>query len=212
MEARLNAITYQRSARYYTYGNPEKANTVLYALHGYGQLPAYFIRKFYQLDPDQYFVVCPEGPHRFYLQGTNGRVGASWMTKEDRLNDIQDYVLLLDTIQSEIETKHSFKKKILLGFSQGGATASRWLAYGKTKFNQFILWAAVFPPDMEPEVKEQFKASSNHMVIGNQDEYSTVEKAEEFCQKLNEEGMNFAFHTFIGKHDLDQQLLQKLVL
>lgn len=205
-------VNYQHTGRYFTFGNPDKACTLLIALHGYSQLPEYFIRKFHFLDPDKYYVICPEGPHRFYREGTSGRVGASWMTKEDRLNDIKNYIRLLDAVAESIDTDHHFNRRILLGFSQGGATASRWIGYGNTPFNEFILWAAVFPPDMDDTVKQNFYATQNHMVIGDSDEFSTVEKAKEYHQKLSKEGMKFAFHTFKGNHDLNKELLYKLVI
>ena len=60
------------------------------ALHGYGQLVEYFKRHFVPLSQDTRAFLFPQGPHKFYLQGTEGRVGASWMTKEDRLIDIDN--------------------------------------------------------------------------------------------------------------------------
>lgn len=211
METKIAHINYQRKGRYCTYGDPETAKTLLFALHGYGQLATYFIRKFHFFNPSDYLIVCPEGPHRFYQEGTSGRVGASWMTKEDRLSDIKDYVTFLDTLYDSIIDSNNFENTILLGFSQGGATASRWIGYGKAKFDSFILWAAVFPPDMETEVKQNFKPSINHMAIGDADPYSTVEQAKSYYEKLKSEGMNFEFHTFVGKHNLDQTLLLKLI-
>lgn len=211
METRIEHITYQRSGRYCIYGNPETAKTIVFALHGYGQLATFFIRKFHFFDPNEYLIVCPEGPHRFYQEGTNGRVGASWMTKEDRLTDIEDYIAFLDTLYTSLDASKNFQKKFLLGFSQGGATASRWIAYGKAAFDEFILWAAVFPPDMEADVKQNFKPSKNHLVIGNEDPYSTIVQAKIYQENLKNEGMNFEFHTFAGKHNLDQPLLLKLI-
>ena len=36
--------------------------------------------------------MAPEGLSRFYLEGFSGKVGATWMTREDRLNDIDNYL------------------------------------------------------------------------------------------------------------------------
>ncbi|MEY3237502.1 MAG: hypothetical protein RI883_1603, partial [Bacteroidota bacterium] len=139
-----------KTFRYSTIGNPETAKTIIYVLHGYGQLSEYFIRKFDELK-EKYFIVAPEGMHRFYLKGSSGRVGASWMTKEDRMNDISDNLNWLNQLDAEIASKYQFDKKIILGFSQGGAAAIRWFYNNQFKIDQLIIWAAVFPPDLNIE-------------------------------------------------------------
>ena len=95
-------IQVQKTGRYFTVGDPIEATHLIFALHGYSQLAFYFIRPFEALNPKKYFIVCPEGLHRFYRQGNNGNVGATWMTKEDRESDIADYVLYLDQVYKEI--------------------------------------------------------------------------------------------------------------
>ena len=143
-----------RTARYWTLG-PDGSNRTgtLYALHGYGQLAEYFIRKFQPLADEGWRVVAPEGGHRFYLQGTEGRVGASWMTREDRLLDIKDYVLFLDQLRSAMG--HAVEgPDVMLGFSQGVATAMRWMALGARGADSWqgaIAHSGVIPPDLPGE-------------------------------------------------------------
>ncbi len=211
MEAKEGHIKFEKSGRYFTYGNQETAEHLLIALHGYGQLAEFFIRKFHVLDPDKYFVICPEGLHRFYKAGTSGRVGASWMTKEDRLTDINDYISFLDALMAEVDSLHSFKSKTLLGFSQGGATASRWIGYGKHQFDVFMLWAAVFPPDMDPAAKLKFTTVKNYFIIGTADEYTSIERAKEYHKALNNEHIQFEFVKFEGNHAINSDLLIKLL-
>ena len=75
----------------------------------------YFIRKFRALF-DDLLVVAPEGMHRFYLQGSSGRVGASWMTKEAREDDIADNLRWLQELDAHISAQYRPKRKLLLGF------------------------------------------------------------------------------------------------
>jgi hypothetical protein len=84
----IEKIQSQRTYRYAVSGNPTAKN-LLYVLHGYGHLAPYFIRKFNSLEDS--FIVAPEGMYRFYLYGSSGRVGACWMTKEERLDDALDF-------------------------------------------------------------------------------------------------------------------------
>ncbi|NBY39867.1 MAG: hypothetical protein EBQ66_02935 [Flavobacteriia bacterium] len=112
-----NNFAHPQQLRYFTLQdrNPEDCNHLVIALHGYGQLAAYFIQKFKSLSPTL-FVLAPEGPHRFYLEGSSGRVGASWMTKEARELDIENNLAWLNALMLDFTSKHSFDKISLLGF------------------------------------------------------------------------------------------------
>lgn len=204
-------IKFQKNGRYFTLGKPSGKKHLLIALHGYGHLAEFFIRKFQNVDIEKYFVVCPEGLHRYYQSGTSGRVGASWMTKEDRLNDIDDYVNFLNTLLSHFKSLYDFQTVTLLGFSQGGATACRWLAYGKHNFDRFILWATVFPPDMEKEYSKKFNQSKNYFVFGNNDEYYTEEKVNEHFEELSALNITFEMIKFDGNHNIHEETLLKIL-
>lgn len=194
-----------KTFRYFTHGDPSKAKIILYILHGYGQLAEYFIRKFQELD-ENYFIVAPEGMHRFYVNGTSGRVGASWMTKEARNSDIEDTIHWLDTVEKEMKLNYSFDKKIVLGFSQGGATAARWYTYGKNKPDSIIYWASVFPPDIEVNLNfEKELNKKNHFVLGNKDEYFSDKQQAEILNYYAERG--FQIHLFEGNHTINHPTL-----
>ncbi|MES2589244.1 MAG: alpha/beta hydrolase [Bacteroidota bacterium] len=202
-----NFIQISKKARYWTLGNPN-SNKILYVLHGYGQLAEYFIKNFETLADLGYFIVAPEGTQRFYLNGTSGRVGASWMTKELREIDIEENLAYLDLLHKEISKNKNYNSVSLLGFSQGGATAARWKAKTEIKFSKFVLWACVFPDDVKinfDELKQDECQKS--FVVGNQDEYfnaSMIQEISEFYKKLN-----FEVFLFDGMHKID---LVKLLL
>src|SRR5205809_79787 len=133
-----------RTARYFTLGDPSGGvGEVWVVCHGYGQLASRFLEKLRVLDDGTRYLVAPEGLSRFYLSEspTERRVGASWMTREDRLAEIADYVQYLDAVYQEVfglldrsqVTVHA------LGFSQGVATASRWTAMGKARVDRLSL-------------------------------------------------------------------------
>ncbi|MBC7923946.1 MAG: phospholipase, partial [Ferruginibacter sp.] len=120
-------LTVRRTARYATLGQLNAdTRQVWFVLHGYGQLAEYFIRRFDVLDDGHTYVVAPEALSRFYLQGMgegSGRVGATWMTREDRLNEIDDYLHYLRTLHQTLVGEGGRWRTGLLGFSQGTATA-----------------------------------------------------------------------------------------
>jgi predicted esterase len=194
-----------KTARYFTHGNPQTANKVLYVLHGYGQLADYFLKSFTSL-PADFFVVAPEGLHRFYLKGSNGRVGASWMTKEDRESDIKDTLMMLDRLEEIINSKYTFEKKIVLGFSQGGATAARWNAYSNKKARHVIYWASVFPPDLPAESCILPTATQqNYFLLGNEDVYFNAGLRKDTLEFYHQTGV--ITHEYTGNHSIDQPSL-----
>lgn len=176
------------------------------ALHGYGQLAKFFLRKFQGLQ-SSCRVLAPEGPHRFYLQGSSGRVGASWMTKEARELDIQDNLAWLNALLTELQKRYSPKKITLLGFSQGAATAARWYQHNPTAFDQLILWAAVFPPDIDAGTFPNGKPL--HFVLGTEDEYYQGDTALEL--KAMYKTLGFEVHTYEGKHDIEAEVLTTIL-
>lgn len=202
-------ITITKTAKVITQGQPKIAKTAILALHGYGQLAQFFIRKFQTLDEDLFYIVAPEGMHRFYLNGTSGRVGASWMTKEERLADIENNLDFLDLVYQEFVAPHAFEKLIVLGFSQGAATAARWLDHTKQPVDAFIQWAGVFPPDLDLSVnKHAFSQLHHFYVVGKQDPYFK-ETAYVNTQKawLETNGLRPEFVQFDGQHDIDSECL-----
>src|SRR2546429_3762725 len=152
MSVQEHRLTVARSARYFTLGGKEPRE-VWFACHGYGQLAARFLDKLRVLDDGRRCVVAPEGLSRFYLseRATERRVGASWMTREDRLAEIADYVRYLDAVYDDVFGRVDRARLTVhaLGFSQGAATVSRWTAMGKSRIDRLRAWGGEFPPDLD---------------------------------------------------------------
>jgi predicted esterase len=204
----LEELKAEKTFRYATQGDVSKAHTILYVLHGYGQLAQYFIRKFSALGTG-YFIIAPEGMHRFYLNGTSGRVGASWMTKEARETDISDNIHWLNELDKRIDSVHKQRRKIILGFSQGGATAARWFYKGAIHADQLIMWASIFPPDLNIEEEIKTNESKGIFVVGTNDPYFQEMKDKIAIDDFQQLG--FTTFSFDGGHDLDENTLSKIL-
>ena len=205
MEEKSFEIKTSKTQRYFTHGDLKKATKLLIVLHGYGQLAEHFIRKFHQL-PKNYYIVAPEAMHHFYLNGSSGRVGASWMTKEDRINNIADNNEYLNNLVDFLQKEKQFSELLVLGFSQGGATAARWNAQRKD-IDQLILWASVFPPDLE---ESSFSNSKNGtFVIGKHDEFYDAAAQDKEINKYR--SLSFEIVEYDGKHDIDADTLKNLL-
>jgi len=197
-------LTVPRSARYYTLG--KATEEVWFVLHGYGQLAARFLTRFEPIDDGTRLIVAPEGLSRFYLTEapSERRVGASWMTKEDRLAEIDDYVRYLDAVYDEVARN---SKVTLLGFSQGSATACRWWARAASKIGRLIVWGGEVPPDVELPRTVQLS-----LVYGSRDEYFTPKVVTATEARLKQEGIPYTLVPFEGGHEIDPAVLKKVAL
>jgi predicted esterase len=205
-------IKTERTARYYTAGNIETSENILIVLHGYGYLAGNFIKKFSELALEKCYIIAPEGLSRFYVQGTDGLVGASWMTKEDRLNEINDYVKYLDLLFTDIAKPASQGKKIIsLGFSQGCATLSRWMAFGHSEPDMMIFWCGTPVKDIDYSKTEKFKTIPVKLVLADNDRYIPEESIPEVELKLAANNIPYELFIFNGKHEIKIDILKKVI-
>lgn len=187
----------------------DKTKKIWIAFHGYGMLSRYFIKKFELLNPEENFIIAPQGLSRFYLEGFTGRVGACWMTKEDRLTEIDNQLKYIDAVlQKEISENHH-AEVILFGFSQGTATAVRYGAFSNLKFNKLVLWSGTFPDDL---TSAQVTHWPNDLKIlyfsGKYDPFLQPGMQQRIFDLVkNITGKHLEFHEFEGKHEVIQELL-----
>ena len=203
-------ITYQHSAPYYKLNSyTKKTKRIWIVFHGYGQLAKFFIRKFEHLDKDENYFIVPQGLHKYYLEGFYGRVGASWMTKEDRLNDIQNQYAYIDAVLENEPIDWENVELIYFGFSQGVATMTRYAAHAKRVFNQMIIWAGTFPPELQFEDFKYLTGSEKvKYFTGTQDPF--LEEGMEEKQRIRVmEAMDIEPEViwFEGKHEVIPDLL-----
>lgn len=204
-------ITVPKTARYFVLGEPgEHITSVWFVCHGYGQLASFFIRNFEPIQNKNTLIIAPEGLHRFYWEKFSGRVVASWMTKEDREDDIVDYVNYLDMVYEEVMQSLPLKdvKVTVLGFSQGTATVCRWIASKKRSLDHLILWAGMLPSDIELAAFTGFKI---YFVAGDADEFIGKEQVAETEKLLASKKLSYEMIRYQGKHEIDEPILLALV-
>jgi predicted esterase len=212
-------LSFDFKARYFKLGEINASTKkVWFVLHGYGQLAEYFLRKFNALEQQSICVIAPEGLSRFYLedvnkrsQGGSQRVGAAWMTRENRTMDIENYLTYLHTVyQQEIGERTDFEITIL-GFSQGAATASRWAVENRVAFNRLILWAGIFPEDMDFQRGHDVLSSKKiELVYGTKDPFLNDERLVHMKTLTDKLQVQAAVSTFEGGHEIDEATLLSL--
>lgn len=198
--------------KYLVKGNIENPKAIFVVFHGYGQLVEYFSRKFIGLEKD-YKLIFPQALSKFYINNLFDKVGASWLTKEDKETEMENNYKYLDEIW-KIEFERNLPVKVL-GFSQGVSVSVRWLAKNKINFNQLILWAGTFPKDVGYDSFAYLKKSdcAIDFTTGIQDPLYTKERVSTELEKIvkyfSSDVINF--HSFDGRHEIDEDLLLKLI-
>jgi predicted esterase len=204
---REHALSTSRSARYFTLGSPAHATDFWFVCHGYGQLASRFLERFRPLETTERCIVAPEGLSRFYLTESPAerRVGASWMTREDRLHEIDDYVRYLDAVYSDVKPRTA--RVTALGFSQGTATACRWAALGSSRIDRLIVWGGEVPPDLDLNL---LRKPSLTLVYGTRDEFFTPKVVAANEARLRDHGIRYEIVSFDGGHEVDGAMLVRL--
>ena len=207
-------ISISKTGKYSQIGtSSKKINNVWIVLHGYGMLSEYFVKKFECIIDETTLVIAPEATNRFYLGNNYNRVGASWMTKLDREQEIRDNILFLDKLFSIIkkEIGHDNFKLNTLGFSQGGPALVRWLMSNKLNTNSLILWGSDIPKDsLVIENKSRWNSMNLKIVIGKNDEYINEEKKQEFVGVVKSYGLKYDLVEYEGSHKIIEEELIKI--
>lgn len=212
----------QRTARYYTLGGGGCApRDIWFVLHGYGQLAGDVIRYFSDLASEESLVVAPEALNRFYLaaptpalaRSSERPVGASWMTREDRASEIADYVEYLDALYGEVAAGPAGDGARLnvIGFSQGAATATRWVTLGRPGPRRLVLWGGLLPPDVDLSGgASALRGARLILVAGTRDKYVTEEMLNAEQARLDSAAVPYDLVRFDGGHAVNRTVFPRL--
>jgi predicted esterase len=216
-----HTIVVPRTARYYTLGPMHGFPRELwFVCHGYGQLAGRFIRQFAPLDDGTRLVVAPEALSRFYLDpipvrrsDPTPRIGATWMTREGRDAEIADYVTYLEQLAAEVRhpLAGAAPRIVVLGFSQGSATVSRWLAASEMRVDQLVLWGGTIPPELDLAAwSSRLHGAAITLVIGDDDQFATPAAVAAEAERLSAAGVAFTLQRYAGGHAIEATALQLL--
>lgn len=215
-------IAVRRTARYYLLGEMSPAvEDVWFVCHGYGQLAGDFVKEFECIADPKRLIVAPEALSRYYIpsapgfHGPESKVGATWMTREDREAEIADYISYLDDLYAEVMSQIG-KRQVrvtVLGFSQGGATANRWVTRGKVRADRLLMWGCLLASDSDlNEAAEFFKTVRLTLVYGTRDQFAATKMIEEYEKLLAGKSVPYELRTFEGGHRMDRETLKELAL
>lgn len=211
---RSHQLPVTRTAHYATLGTPGPHIKQLWiACHGYGQLSKTFIKRFIPIWDENTLVIAPEGLSRFYWGGFDGPVVASWMTREDRLDEIADYSNMLQQLYTHYTELCDPNVEIyLLGFSQGTATQIRWIMREFPRFNHLILWAGQLPEDLDYQPHLSYFANKQlYFAHGDQDPLITPKRMAIMREIIASSGLSFQEFPYKGVHKVEREALADFV-
>jgi len=175
-------------------------------------------------------VVAPEALSRFYIESEVGphdaesRVGATWMTRADREHEIRDYVEYLDRVAGEVLSGGSGsamgaeapdavpldaggRRVVVLGFSQGAETASRWVTWGRIRPDELVLWGGGLAADLPGgDVRDALDGVRVRLVSGSDDRWGQ-QRGADTEDRLREVGIEPERVRFEGGHVVAAEVL-----
>lgn len=214
MKKREKQLSYTTTNTYETLNNlTNSTKNVWIVLHGIGFLSRYFLKYFDELPAETNYIVAPQAPSKYYLNGAYKHVGASWLTKENTALETKNILAYLDAV-FEAEKIPSRCNLIVFGFSQGVSVAARWVAKRQLKFNQLVLYAGGIPNELVAEDFDFLKENNTQVtiIVGDNDEYLTPERLVTETKKITVLFRSNAKQlTFKGGHEIKKELLKKLI-
>lgn len=208
MPAVAHHISVSKTARYYTLGtlSPD-TKEVWIVIHGWAQLAADFINEFQALDNGERFLIAPEALNRFYLRAGKPEVGATWMTREDRNAEMQDYVTYLNALYDLLGIAHHQARIIVLGFSQGVATLSRWVYHNGRRMDTVIFYAGEIANELQNEESiAAFEQKEKYFICGTEDPFINELNLPRVAGLLQ----GFKVIMFAGRHEMKADVLLQL--
>jgi predicted esterase len=192
---------------------------VWYVLHGYAMRAVPFLEGFRAIADGTRLLVAPEALSRFY-DGTlspgahrNAPVAASWMTRDERDSEIVDYLAYLDTVHATITARLAGARPTVtvLGFSQGGAAAARWVATGRVPATRLVVWGSAMAPELDIATPgSPLRRPETVFVVGSGDSYITPKIVAGEAERLRAAQFPFRRLSFDGGHRLDDGVLRQL--
>jgi predicted esterase len=201
-------IQVTKTARYFTLGHLGlQTKEVWLVMHGYAQLAAEFIKDFEVLSDGTRFIVAPEGLNKFYARGFGGKPAATWMTSEDREAEITDYINYLTDLYQYLDIPLQVKV-VVLGFSQGVATASRFIHHTNQKIDAFVVYAGEIASELVNPISNKIKCLPVTYITGINDPFITPEKHQKVHELMHQ--LQAKIIEFDGGHEIKKEVLLKL--
>ena len=211
MNSTEKEIVYTISNSYTTLNSlTSKTKNVIFACHGMGYLSRYFLKYFKGVNSDDNYIIIPQAQSKYYIAPKMKHVGASWLTKENTLKEMENIISYFDSVLSNEKIENL--NFIFLGYSQGVSVAMRYLAKRKIIVSKLILMSGGIPKELTPK---DFKYLKNKAVIyyvyGDKDEYITEDFLNSEKKRFEDLFSNINYIEFDGNHEIKTEIIESII-
>lgn len=207
------SLRYSRTGYFATrvpQGGAAASTHLLLALHGWGQSARWFAKRFHPLGDAPVFVATPQGPHQFYLELENKKVGFNWLTAYEKQDNIADANALFDAVVELALKRIGYEVPVyVLGFSQGSSMAWRYALHAQSRIAGLISCCADLPPDVASDLAATAPFRTL-LVYGTDDGIVPQAKIEEAQASLTALPWAFDLLEFEGGHDLPPLVVEEI--
>lgn len=206
----FRSLVVERHARVGIVGDAATATEAWLILHGYGMLAQGILHWFRAAARPGRILVAPEALSRFYTEGRGiRRVGASWMTREAREDDLLDLMAYLDKVVTAVIGGVS--RLEVHGFSQGVAAGARWTVRRTHPVARLVCWGGIIPDDVAPGLLRSAVGEGQvHYAVGSRDVWTPADGVRADAARLEAAGLPVRLHFFDGGHRIDDGTLAAL--
>ena len=189
--------------------NLQKPAPLLIAVHGYGAHKRYMMREALLVAPENFVIASIQAPHQHFRETEKGyRVGFGWLTDfkaEESVAIHQDFILKVIeklAVRGTIDRN----KIYLYGFSQACALNFRFAFTFPDIVRGIIGVCGGIPSDLE--TNEIYKPTNADVfyLYGDDDEFYSLEKFQNYEQKLKNYLPNFQSKFYEAKHEITNEM------
>ncbi len=214
MKSTEKQVDYRTSKSYSTLNQlTAKTKNVWIVCHGIGYLSRYFLKYFNELSAEENYIIAPQAPSKYYLTTQYKHIGASWLTKENTANEIENICNYLDAVYAH-ETIPENCNLIVFGYSQGVSVAARWVAKRKVSCQHLVFHSGSIPQELAAADFSFLRKQKTQVtaIVGDTDEYLTPERLTIEIEKLTTLFGDLAKQrTFNGGHVVHKSFINQLV-
>ncbi len=209
------SVTAEINLYYDVYVPPSQSGPapLLIAVHGYGAHKRYMMREARAVAPESWVIASVQGPHQHFRKTDDGyRIGFGWLSDHRPEESVAlHHKFLLDVIaklsgDGLIDTSQVY----LYGFSQACALNFRF-AFTLPEVPAGIIGVCGgIPGDLDTNpVYQPFNAPAFYL-YGDDDEFYTQGKFNEFNKKLSECLPNYRSKQYNAKHEITDEMREDM--
>lgn len=190
----LHTFSAARTARYYSLGESGPAiRHVWFCLHSHNESAADFAAQLRPLDAPERLLILPEGLARYTHPDAAAATNplAAWFATDAATYDLPDVAPYLEALAQQVLAACPPETPVtVLGHGHGAIAACQWLANSRLRYDRLVLYAAVFPPEINRQALLAKLPKRPVVVVATTADVYTPEAAGEgLLQDLHDAGL-----------------------